>query len=49
VEAALRRVSKGTYGLCVDCAKPVPEGRLEARPDASRCVACQARHDRLRR
>ena len=49
VEAALRRVNEGTYGLCVDCAKPVPEGRLEARPDAARCVACQARHDRLRR
>jgi len=49
VQAALRRVSDGTYGLCVDCGKPVPDGRLEARPDASRCVACQGRHDRLRR
>ena len=49
VEAALRRINEGTYGLCVDCAKAVPEGRLEARPDASRCVACQAKHDRLRR
>ncbi len=49
VEAALRRMSEGTYGLCVDCGKPVPEGRLEARPDASRCVACQGKHDRLRR
>ena len=49
VEAALRRISEGTYGRCVDCAKAVPEGRLEARPDASRCVACQAKHDRLRR
>jgi DnaK suppressor protein len=49
VQAALRRVSDGTYGLCVDCGKPVPEGRLEARPDASRCVACQGKHDRRRR
>ena len=49
VEAALRRINEGTYGLCGDCAKAVPEGRLEARPDASRCVACQAKHDRLRR
>jgi DnaK suppressor protein len=49
VETALRRVDEGTYGLCVDCGKPVPEGRLEARPDAARCVACQAKHDRLRR
>ena len=42
-------VQEGTYGQCVDCGKPVPEGRLEARPEASRCVACQAKHDRLRR
>jgi RNA polymerase-binding transcription factor len=49
VQAALRRMDEGTYGLCVDCGKPVPEGRLEARPDAARCVACQAKHDRLRR
>ncbi len=46
---ALTRMSDGTYGLCVDCAKPVPEGRLEARPDASRCVACQASYDRRHR
>jgi DnaK suppressor protein len=49
VLAALTRVNDGTYGRCVDCAKPVPEGRLEARPDASRCVACQARYDRRHR
>jgi RNA polymerase-binding transcription factor DksA len=49
VSAALRRMDEGTYGLCVDCAKPVPEGRLEARPDAARCVACQGKHDRMRR
>lgn len=46
VVAALTRMSEGTYGRCVDCGKPVPEGRLEARPDASRCVACQAKYDR---
>ncbi|HLI38446.1 MAG TPA: TraR/DksA C4-type zinc finger protein [Streptosporangiaceae bacterium] len=49
VLAALRRMDEGTYGLCVDCGKPVPDGRLEARPDAARCVGCQSKHDRLRR
>ena len=49
VLAALTRMADGTYGLCLDCAKPVPEGRLEARPDASRCVACQATYDRRHR
>ncbi|GAA3942638.1 hypothetical protein GCM10023085_25470 [Actinomadura viridis] len=49
VEAALSRISAGTYGQCLGCGKPVPEGRLEARPDAARCVTCQAKHDRARR
>lgn len=48
VVAALERVDAGVYGLCVDCGKPVPEGRLQARPEAARDVACQAKHDRRR-
>ena len=46
VSAALERISDGTYGRCLGCGHQVPEGRLEARPDAARCVACQAEHDR---
>ncbi|WP_433515808.1 TraR/DksA family transcriptional regulator [Nonomuraea sp. CA-143628] len=45
---ALKRVDEGTYGRCVDCGKPVPEGRLEARPEAARCVECQGRRERRR-
>lgn len=43
---ALARVDAGTYGQCVDCGRPVPEGRLEARPEAARCVDCQQKFDR---
>jgi len=46
--AALERIDAGTYGLCADCGEPIPEGRLEARPDAARCISCQSRHDRRR-
>jgi DnaK suppressor protein len=46
---ALRRLDEGNYGLCVDCRRPVPDGRLEAKPEASRCVTCQAKRDRMRR
>src|SRR5579863_2560103 len=46
---ALSRLDNGSYGLCVDCGRPVPEGRLEAKPEAARCVNCQAKRDRLRR
>jgi DnaK suppressor protein len=45
---ALHRIELGTYGTCTDCGKSVPEGRLEAKPEAARCVACQGKHDRQR-
>ncbi len=48
VAAALDRIAAGAYGRCVDCGEAVPEGRLEARPDAARCIACQGRRDRRR-
>jgi DnaK suppressor protein len=46
---ALRRLDDGTYGVCVDCGGAVPEGRLEAKPEAARCMACQSRRDKMRR
>jgi DnaK suppressor protein len=46
---ALHRIDEGRYGTCADCGKPVPEGRLDAKPEAARCVACQGKRDRLRR
>jgi RNA polymerase-binding transcription factor DksA len=49
VLAALQRIDLGTYGTCADCGGPVPEGRLEAKPEAARCVACQAKLDRRKR
>jgi DnaK suppressor protein len=45
---ALERIEHGTYGTCADCGSPIPEGRLDARPEAARCVKCQARRDRGR-
>jgi DnaK suppressor protein len=46
---ALHRIDEGNYGRCTDCGKPVPEGRLDAKPEAARCVACQGKRDRMRR
>jgi DnaK suppressor protein len=48
VLAALDRIEARRYGQCVDCGHDIPEGRLEARPDACRCVACQAKYARRR-
>jgi DnaK suppressor protein len=49
VLAALERAREGTYGKCADCGLQMTEGRLEARPEASRCIDCQAKRDRSRR
>jgi phage/conjugal plasmid C-4 type zinc finger TraR family protein len=49
VLAALARIDDNSYGQCVDCGNEIPEGRLEARPDAARCVACQAKYAKRRR
>ena len=49
VTDALARAEGGSYGICVDCGKKIAEGRLEARPEAARCVTCQTRYDRNHR
>jgi len=46
---ALARLEKGSYGICTDCGKPVPDGRLEVKPEAARCIACQGKRDQRRR
>ena len=42
VDDALARMDAGTYGICAGCGRPIPDGRLEVRPFAERCVACAA-------
>lgn len=41
VENALQRLGNGTYGLCLQCGKPIPPKRLEALPWAERDVRCE--------
>lgn len=43
VDEALLRIEKGTYGVCVECEKPIPVKRLEVFPAAQRCVACKTK------
>lgn len=40
---ALARVAEGAYGVCSECGAAIPPQRLRVVPDASTCVACQAR------
>jgi len=49
VDAAIARLDDGTYGTCLRCGQPIPEGRLEALPWAAHCIACQTAIDRGQR
>ena len=42
VNAALERVSDGTYGTCQRCERPIGEERLEAFPYVAYCIECQS-------
>jgi DnaK suppressor protein len=49
VRDALSRVDAGTYGRCVDCGRELPDERLDARPEAQRCVDCQQKMEAAHR
>jgi DnaK suppressor protein len=38
IDRALERLEAGTYGRCEVCGIDIPEGRLEAKPEAEYCV-----------
>lgn len=40
IQAALDRIADGTYGICADCGESIAQARLEAIPEATRCVNC---------
>jgi len=43
VRAALERIADGSYGECIDCGQGVGLARLQAQPQAVRCVGCQSK------
>jgi DnaK suppressor protein len=43
VDAALRRLEDGSYGICQRCGEPIGADRLTARPTAVACIRCAAR------
>lgn len=42
IEAALKRIAEGTYGLCEICSEPIPVKRLRFLPYATKCVRCKS-------
>ncbi|MGD9643105.1 MAG: TraR/DksA family transcriptional regulator [Elusimicrobiales bacterium] len=46
VDAALRKMEKGTYGLCEHCKKAIEKKRIKALPSARYCMVCQSGSER---
>ncbi|MEN3313815.1 MAG: DnaK suppressor protein [Acidimicrobiaceae bacterium] len=42
IDLAMERMAAGSYGICDDCHRPIAEARLEAMPEAQRCVGCKS-------
>lgn len=45
IEAALRKIEQGRFGLCESCQKKIAKPRLRAMPQARYCINCQARFE----
>jgi DnaK suppressor protein len=41
IDDALRKLERGTYGLCETCGQNILKARLEALPYARQCIACK--------
>ncbi|HEY7212214.1 MAG TPA: TraR/DksA family transcriptional regulator [Bryobacteraceae bacterium] len=48
VQAALKRIEEGSFGVCLRCEEEIPEKRMRALPWAAYCVSCQEAIDRMR-
>ncbi|MDE2617331.1 MAG: TraR/DksA family transcriptional regulator [Burkholderiales bacterium] len=45
IDAALKRIEDGSYGVCRDCGADIPAARLHAAPETPRCIACQGKFE----
>ena len=43
IEAALEKITEGTYGACEECGGRIPKARLEVIPDTPFCVKCASK------
>ena len=46
IDAAMRRVREGRYGVCVSCGAPIALPRLRALPAAALCLDCARQRER---
>jgi DnaK suppressor protein len=48
MDAALARIEAGSYGQCTDCGVDIAPARLQASPEAPRCISCQEKQEQRR-
>ncbi len=48
IDASLRKMENGNYGVCEHCKRPVEKKRLKALPSARYCMSCQEGVERAR-
>ncbi len=46
IDAALKRIEEGTYGICQDCGARIREERLKIMPYAVRCINCKTEYEK---
>ena len=49
IAAALERLDRGEYGMCVECGEAIAPARLQVMPEVLTCVRCQDRLERAER
>jgi RNA polymerase-binding transcription factor DksA len=49
IDDARRAIADGTYGTCRNCGRSIPAERLDAVPEAVRCLDCQRHFDGYQR
>ncbi|MBI4743289.1 MAG: TraR/DksA C4-type zinc finger protein [Actinobacteria bacterium] len=45
VNEALKRIEKGTYGICDSCGKEIDPARLKALPYVNLCIECKKKEE----
>ena len=45
IDAALKRIDRGEFGICLDCEETISPKRIAAVPWAGYCLHCQELHD----
>ncbi len=49
IEAAIKKIKRGTYGKCERCSEAIDVKRLEVKPQALYCLKCESEIEKKKR